>query len=60
MNLKPFFFIVGEEGISNEELSGLLNLSEAEVTSLVKELKESYTQNSHSALHILKRKAIMY
>lgn len=50
--LEALLFIVGEEGISNEELSGLLNLSEAEVTSLVKELKESYTQNSHSALHI--------
>ena len=43
--LEALLFIVGEEGISNEELSGLLNLSEAEVTSLVKELKESYTQN---------------
>ena len=59
--LEALLFIVGEEGISNEELSGLLNLSEAEVTSLVKELKESYTQNSHSAFCIfLKRKAIMY
>ena len=50
--LEALLFIVGEEGISNEELSGLLTLREAEVTSLVKELKESYTQNSHSALHI--------
>ena len=31
--LEALLFIVGEEGIRNEELSGLLNLSEAEVTS---------------------------
>ncbi|GAB7136704.1 SMC-Scp complex subunit ScpB [Enterococcus faecalis] len=50
--LEALLFIVGEEGISNEELSGLLNLSEAEVANLVKELKDSYAQNPHSALHI--------
>lgn len=37
-----FFFIVGEEGISNEELSGLLNFSEVEVVNLVKELRDFY------------------
>lgn len=50
--LEALLFIVGEEGISNEELSGLLNLSEAEVANLVKELRDSYAQNPHSALHI--------
>ena len=47
--LEALLFIVGEEGISNEELSGLLNLSEAEVANLEKELRDSYAQNPHSA-----------
>ena len=61
MNLKPFFFIVGEEGNQcDEELSGLLNLSEAEVANLVKELRDSYAQTRTQLCIFLKRKAIMY
>ena len=58
--LEALLFIVGEEGISNEELSGLLNLSEAEVTSLVKELKNLTLKTRTQLCIFLKRKAIMY
>lgn len=52
-NLEALLFVVGEEGISLEELSYLLNLDTASTFELIEQLKEKYQGNEESALHIL-------
>lgn len=52
-NLEALLFVVGEEGISLEELSYLLNLDTVSTFEMIEQLKEKYQEDSESALHIL-------
>lgn len=52
-DLEALLFVVGEEGISLEELSYLLDLDTPSVYSKLEGLKEKYQADEDSALHIL-------
>lgn len=51
--LEAILFIVGEEGISLEEISYLLMIDKKESMARLAELKEKYEKDPDSALHIL-------
>lgn len=51
--LEAILFVVGEEGVSLDELSYLLELPTAKVYELLTKLEENYAQSKDSALHIL-------
>ncbi|MBL1224452.1 SMC-Scp complex subunit ScpB [Enterococcus sp. BWR-S5] len=51
--IEAILFVVGDEGISLEEISYLLELSTAKSYELLKALKERYEQDKQSALNIL-------
>lgn len=51
--LEAILFIVGEEGVSLEEINSLLAINTEETTALLTELKEKYQNDPTSALHIL-------
>lgn len=52
-NLEALLFVVGEEGISLEELSYLLDIDTALTFEYLEELTEKYQKDEDSALHIL-------
>lgn len=51
--LEAILFIVGEEGISLEEISYLLKIDKEESLTRLEELKEKYENDPNSALHLL-------
>ncbi|WP_321383697.1 SMC-Scp complex subunit ScpB [uncultured Enterococcus sp.] len=51
--IEAILFVVGDEGISLEEISYLLELPTAKSYELLKALKERYEQDKQSALNIL-------
>lgn len=51
--LEALLFVVGEEGISLEEISYLLDQDTASAFTLVEELKTNYQSSNERALHIL-------
>lgn len=51
--IEAILFVVGEEGISLDELAYLLELSTAKTYEALEQLKERYQTNAASALHLL-------
>ncbi|WP_086347496.1 SMC-Scp complex subunit ScpB [Candidatus Enterococcus clewellii] len=51
--IEAVLFVVGDEGISLEEISYLLELPTAKAYELLNTLKKRYEQDEHSALNIL-------
>lgn len=51
--IEAILFVVGDEGISLEEISYLLELPTAKSYELLNALKERYEQDKHSALNVL-------
>lgn len=51
--IEAILFVVGDEGISLEELAYLLNVSTAKTYETLEQLKIRYEEDQHSALNIL-------